>query len=590
MKKWLALILILCLLPIGAFADEDEGYALISNAKITDRLNLRKAPSSDSETLGRFYNGTVVEVMEKGETWSYVRVGYRLWGYMMNEYLTFFSDPDGFALGGEMEGWQQNVFCARLQTGAAVYDSMNTRDMLQTVTGDETVYVLGDINDDWLLCSLSQNWGSVYVRRQDIIRRYNDALAVVVSSKPESMISLRADARDSAKVLGKYYGGTVVSVLETRNGFSHVAVIGEGRNYSTYDAREQSGFLEGWIKLDYLRLGARADWIGMDNCLTLAYVKALEAAVYDHDGNVIGMLAQGMRMLVLGYAGEDGFYHVDTGDGDPVLIKEKDVEILTGESTPGDMPVLGYGVIRDRLPYEETWGFVPWYEYCDKDAVCGELWDDAMVAVLSVGNQWVQVYRRGEDAYIPRENVNLYLLDECMGDAQAAAGTYHVGTEYFREGLYTFTGETGDEMTVTYADGKVRSFGAAGGSYTLYLHAGDMVTLTGGLLAPLAHPEMLLTAKQDTYAGSGRYLCGEQLRSGAYWDYQICPLNPDEESWYEISTLSHEIDGDGYCTRVSLSEDQSVFDSINSTQLITLYDGEMLEFHNCILRIHFGNG
>lgn len=64
------------------------GTAVVNNPKATQVLNLRETPSLDARVLAYYRNGTVVEVIKKGETWSEVKVNGRH-GYMMNEFLKF---------------------------------------------------------------------------------------------------------------------------------------------------------------------------------------------------------------------------------------------------------------------------------------------------------------------------------------------------------------------------------------------------------------------------------------------------------------------------------------------------------------------
>ncbi|MBO4837668.1 MAG: SH3 domain-containing protein [Clostridia bacterium] len=59
-----------------------------ANPDPEDRLNLRERPDRGSASLGKFYNGTYVEVLEKGGEWTYVRIGRQV-GYMMTRYLAF---------------------------------------------------------------------------------------------------------------------------------------------------------------------------------------------------------------------------------------------------------------------------------------------------------------------------------------------------------------------------------------------------------------------------------------------------------------------------------------------------------------------
>lgn len=59
---------------------------IVSNPNPKDRLNLRSGMSDKSDSLGKFYNGTRVEVLGIGETWHHVRVNGTI-GYMMKQYL-----------------------------------------------------------------------------------------------------------------------------------------------------------------------------------------------------------------------------------------------------------------------------------------------------------------------------------------------------------------------------------------------------------------------------------------------------------------------------------------------------------------------
>ncbi|MBQ8535883.1 MAG: SH3 domain-containing protein [Clostridia bacterium] len=64
------------------------GTAVVNNPKDTQVLNLRETPSLDARVLAYYKNGTVVEVIQKGDTWSEVKVNGKH-GYMMNKFLKF---------------------------------------------------------------------------------------------------------------------------------------------------------------------------------------------------------------------------------------------------------------------------------------------------------------------------------------------------------------------------------------------------------------------------------------------------------------------------------------------------------------------
>lgn len=81
------------------------GCALAQSAVVDNgsdpgsRLNMRKEPSTESKTLGKFYSGTQVEIVgDAGGGWSQVKLGggvNSLNGYMKSEFLATGSAADG---------------------------------------------------------------------------------------------------------------------------------------------------------------------------------------------------------------------------------------------------------------------------------------------------------------------------------------------------------------------------------------------------------------------------------------------------------------------------------------------------------------
>lgn len=69
-------------------------YAVVNNPKPDDKLNLRAKASKDSRSLGKFKNGSVFTVLEKGDQWCKVRSSGGLEGYMMTEYLVIPASND----------------------------------------------------------------------------------------------------------------------------------------------------------------------------------------------------------------------------------------------------------------------------------------------------------------------------------------------------------------------------------------------------------------------------------------------------------------------------------------------------------------
>ncbi len=66
--------------------DGGTSQAVVKNPLATQVLNLRETASSTSRSLGQYYNGTRVTILEYGTTWCRVEVN-GLRGYMMTKYL-----------------------------------------------------------------------------------------------------------------------------------------------------------------------------------------------------------------------------------------------------------------------------------------------------------------------------------------------------------------------------------------------------------------------------------------------------------------------------------------------------------------------
>lgn len=74
-----------------------SGWALVNNPNPSDRLHLRAKPDKASDSLGKFYNGTPVQVLERKDGWVCVSIGAgdAPTGWMMEKFLAFGADMDG---------------------------------------------------------------------------------------------------------------------------------------------------------------------------------------------------------------------------------------------------------------------------------------------------------------------------------------------------------------------------------------------------------------------------------------------------------------------------------------------------------------
>ena len=85
----------------GATPELDQsGWAVVSNPDPADRLHLRDRAGKSGNSLGKFYNGTPVLVLERKGDWTRVQIGFGATartGWMMTKYLTFGADMDTVA-------------------------------------------------------------------------------------------------------------------------------------------------------------------------------------------------------------------------------------------------------------------------------------------------------------------------------------------------------------------------------------------------------------------------------------------------------------------------------------------------------------
>lgn len=84
MKRLLSLLLVLLLCAPATMAESSVFYI---DGKNADRVHLRAEPSMEADSLGLYYTGTDVIVIDYEADWAWVMVGDEV-GYIMREYLT----------------------------------------------------------------------------------------------------------------------------------------------------------------------------------------------------------------------------------------------------------------------------------------------------------------------------------------------------------------------------------------------------------------------------------------------------------------------------------------------------------------------
>lgn len=141
-------------------------WATVNNPNPADRLHLRAKPDKGATSLGKYYNGTPVEVLERGDTWTQVHVG-GLIGWMKTEYLAF----------GEA-AWQVALAFPALHTidEATTFPvwkigakpaSQRSEDCDWQIDQSEITVILGLLGEDWYHIWFPETDTYGYMRQSD---------------------------------------------------------------------------------------------------------------------------------------------------------------------------------------------------------------------------------------------------------------------------------------------------------------------------------------------------------------------------------------------------------------------------------------
>ena len=238
----LLICMMLCIGCCTALADGGDAYAVVHNPNAADRLNLRAAPSKEAKSLGKYYNGVEVQILEDlNNGWVRVQIGRRgtAEGYMMKEYL--------------QENSAQTVESAMptyISTSSAweLYQSCDVNGAYDMYGYGETVTLLG-FTPEWWHVQVGEYTGFITADGSILDQRtgnYYDGYATAQVYNPVSTdrLNLRAEKTENSASLGKYYNGCTVAIIEKgSDGWSRVKI----------------GNLEGYMRNKFLDFNASKD-------------------------------------------------------------------------------------------------------------------------------------------------------------------------------------------------------------------------------------------------------------------------------------------------------------------------------------------
>ena len=125
-------------------AVDGSAYRIVNNPNPTDRLHLRTEPDRSALSLGKFYNGTPVRVLEDAGEWVRVEIGSDglLTGWMMSQYLA----DSNVAYSDVMP----QLIMVEGREGEPYYTSFTGGDRSQARMEWYT-WIIGVVNDEWYI-------------------------------------------------------------------------------------------------------------------------------------------------------------------------------------------------------------------------------------------------------------------------------------------------------------------------------------------------------------------------------------------------------------------------------------------------------
>ena len=124
----------------------EQGIFFVSNPNPNDRLNLRAKPDANSESLGKYYNGTPVDILEDlNDTWAKVSI-YGHEGYMIKKYIATGMQVHDIAFIDVV----RSIVDAAPAGGVPFYEQPAKGSAVRTyITESDPMLLLGTIGDDW---------------------------------------------------------------------------------------------------------------------------------------------------------------------------------------------------------------------------------------------------------------------------------------------------------------------------------------------------------------------------------------------------------------------------------------------------------
>ncbi|MBQ9265301.1 MAG: SH3 domain-containing protein [Clostridia bacterium] len=600
MKKLLAMMLALCCLAAlmgGAGAAEEKALmpynAVIANPKVADRLNLRDKPDKKANSLARLYSGTPVTVLDEiqdektGDAWAHVQVDQTrresasLSGYVLKEYLMRknrnYGAPELFVTADPVSG------------RVPLRDKPGNSGTQLTFVSD-TVYVLGDVGDDWRYVRYNGVYG--YVRTNQLTRKTTNIWeAFLCPANGGDKVTL-FDDKELKNEKGFLYAGTNVRVRDyTRDGWALV------ENYGAFSNSELTVSLQGYVRQEDLTVFVQP-W-AVERRIPTAYALADFTLPHPFETTV----PKGAALGVLGEIGGQ-YWALYAMAGSPEyiygLVDKTKVHVTDLAGFRKGAQRRGYALLPRET--DEDGYAVGTTVYTAPGEAEHETYLRRAQLLAQLENSWLQVRQQGYPSFfVPEAGVQI-IEEEDLWVREAAEKTPGAWTAEEQDaGLWLLTVQNGETAKLTLEHevlekDETYDVTARQGetvTYTVYIPVGTDVHWTGGgTLTPASRESLPVVSTLQSvaeaqesdalFSGSGRFLCDHQLASDYdYFGYWVKPIDGAEDAWAKVSSLFST--GEDDFTLITDFDDED-------RATLELEPGTFIELHNCSLFPNFGNG
>lgn len=143
---------------------DQRGWAKVNNPSPNDRLHLRAQPRRGAASLGKFYNGTPVKVLETKGDWARVQIAH-LHGWMMADYLAFGREMNqvqpafpGMVGLESLEGQELPLYTRP--------DESSPVSLRRVIFYEPYYWIIGAVDEEWYFLYFFEEGTGGYIRQQ----------------------------------------------------------------------------------------------------------------------------------------------------------------------------------------------------------------------------------------------------------------------------------------------------------------------------------------------------------------------------------------------------------------------------------------